>query len=147
MTIVFYVCWTPRFRGRRPFRRTQPLFLLPEIALDPLKPFGVLVLLRFQGSALIQMLGNQRILFLPIPKQRVVGFQRVTVPDLSMFPAPPVPIHGGDICIPLIEIPRCSHKRQDLHPLLAVDPVSRAVAQCFTIASNRSLPSSAHHAS
>jgi hypothetical protein len=65
---------------------------------------------------------------------------------------PARPVHRGDIRIPLIEMPRRDptrrcHERQDLHPLFAVDPVSRAVAQCFTIDSIRIRLSSADHAS
>lgn len=84
--------WRPSlFGGRKPLRGAQPIFFLLEFALNAFKALCVLDLLHFQGSALIQMIGNQRILFVPVPQERLVSLQRIAVPDLSMFAAQPIP--------------------------------------------------------
>ena len=88
---AFFLWRPPRFGRHGPDRRAQPFFLPLEIALNAFEALGILRFLCFQGSALIQMIGNQRILFVPVPQEGFIGVQRIAVPDLSMFAAQPIP--------------------------------------------------------
>lgn len=139
------MCWLQSLRDRieRPSRH---LIVQPEkLQIGPLtegRMTGAKCMIRPDGA-------DQKIR-IALKHNRQPDQRRRQIQNIRDVPARPE--HRRTVRIPPLEMPfrhpprRCN-EREDLNALLAVDPVRRAVAQCFTIASSRITLSSAAHAS